>query len=154
MLKLKNMIRRKKLRHPLERDVELLDISDQFEAEVETLLYDIFVPSLNRVVGRCEFRNEVVAQELEYYGNIGYVIYLPYRGNHFAYKACLKLFDLLRQQRPEFQELIITCNPDNEASQKTIHKLGAEYLKTVDIAAEHPLHKQGEFQKEVYRIAL
>lgn len=117
--------------------------------EVPTILYDIYVMSLDRVVGRVEYRFET-GQDLVYYGNIGYVVYLPYRGHQYAYKATVKLMDIVRDAYPEITEMYITCNPDNIASQKTIEKLKMEYLGQVDVDKKHELYRQGDFSKDIY----
>ena len=61
-----------------------------------------------------------------YGGNIGYHIAEPYRGRHYAGKACLLLFELARRHGLEY--LVITCNPDNLPSRRTCEWLGGELL--------------------------
>lgn len=135
-------------------NIRLIDVTDQFDHEgIETLLFDIYVVDIDRYVGRCEYRNET-GRDLYYYGNIGYVIYPPYRGHHYAYHACTRLFDVLRQKKPGLRNVIITCNPDNTPSQKTILRLGGHRDMTVDIAIDHELYALGEYQKEVYTVKL
>ncbi|WP_323610585.1 GNAT family N-acetyltransferase [Erysipelothrix enhydrae] len=135
-------------------ELKLIDISDEFDDNgVETLLFDIYVGEIDRYVGRCEYRNEH-GRDLWYYGNIGYIIYPPYRGHNFAYHACVALFDIVKSVKPGLPELIITCNPDNIASKKTILKLGGNYHSTIDIMADHELFKLGETSKEIYTIKL
>ena len=64
-------------------------------------------------VGECDFR--VGNTEKIYFGgNIGYIVYEHYRGNHYAGKACLLLFELAKMHNMNY--LYITCNPDNIAS--------------------------------------
>ena len=129
--------------------LKLIDISDEFEImDVESIIFDIYVPEMDRVVGRCEYRNES-GRDLWFYGHIGYVIYPPYRGENFAYRACMKMFDLLYKEKG-LNEFIITCNPDNLASKKTILKMKPDYIKTVDVDKDHELYKLGDHQKEVY----
>lgn len=133
-------------------DVTLIDVSDQYENNtVYTRIFDIYVSAWRKIVGRCEFRFET-GRDLEYYGHIGYVVYLPYRGHYFAYKACVELLDVIRSEYDAIKEIRITCNPDNEASRKTIQKLGAVYLRTVDVDRDHELYDYGETRKEVYAI--
>lgn len=117
--------------------------------EVPTLLFDIYVISLDRIVGRVEYRFES-GRDLSYYGNIGYVVYLPYRGSSYAYKATVKLMDLIKTRYPEITEIYITCNPENIASQKTIEKLGMEYVGRVDVDKKHELYRYGDKRKDIY----
>lgn len=135
-------------------ELYLVDVSHEFEDDgIESYVYDIVVPSMDRTVGRCEYRVEH-GRELDYYGNIGYVVYVPYRGHGFAYKACLALVALMKTKIKGLEEIVITCNPDNIASKKTILKLGGTYIKTLDIDPEHEIFKMGEAQKEYYVLKL
>ncbi len=131
--------------------IRLLDVSDEFDDDgIETYVFDIVVDKIERTVGRIEFRYES-GRDLLYYGNIGYVIYLPYRGHNYAYHACIALRAYLYILDPSMKSCMITCNPDNTASKKTILKLGAQYVECVDVAADHELFSSGDYQKEVYR---
>ena len=56
-----------------------------------------------------------------YYGHIGYHIDPPYRGKHFAYKACLLIRNEIRLSGKT--SVVITCDPDNQASRKTCERL-------------------------------
>ena len=133
--------------------IELVDVSFQAHDDVPTLLFDIYVEARERVVGRVEYRFET-GRDLLYYGNIGYVVYTPYRGKGFAYRACELLFEHLRVKYPDIHEVFITCNPDNIASKKTIQKLQATFIETVDVAPDHELHYFGDTQKEIYVVYL
>lgn len=131
-------------------EVRLVDVSDEFEFDdVPGFVFDIVVDEMKRVVGRIEYRYEE-GRELLYYGHVGYVIYLPYRGHGFAEKACRAMAPLIQATDPSVKSMIITCNPDNLPSKRTIENLGAQYLETVDIAKDHELYDQGDFQKDVY----
>lgn len=134
--------------------VELIDVTEEFDGyDVETLLFDIYVPEIKRTVGRCEFRVES-GRDLWYYGNIGYVIYPPYRGHNFAYHACIVLLNIIRNTKKGLHDVIITCNPDNDASRRTIEKLGGRYHSTLDIDTDHELFRLGESQKDVFIVKL
>lgn len=134
--------------------VDLIDISHEFEHDgVESMIYDIYSETLKRFVGRVEFRDES-NRDLLFYGNIGYVIYPPYRGHGFAYEACVKMLPFVRHRYPDLKDIYITCNPDNIASQKTIRKLGADYIKMVAVDSDHELIALGETHKEIYRLLL
>lgn len=137
-----------------EYHVDLIEVPvDDHEFSVPTLVFDIYVDAMSRVVGRCEYRFEQ-GIDLVYYGNVGYVIYSPYRGNNYAYKACVQLLALLKERYAEMDEVYITCNPDNMPSKRTIEKLGATYLQTVDVDPKHELFRYGEVQKDVYVVYL
>jgi predicted acetyltransferase len=72
-------------------------------------------------VGDCDFRVGNT-EKLYFGGNIGYNVYGQYRGNHYAGKACLLLFELAKMHKMSY--LIITCNPGNYASRRTCEYVG------------------------------
>ena len=86
---------------------------------VASNIYDIRRLEDKKIVGRCDIRFGMNA-DLYYMGNIGYAIYPPYRGQHYAAKATLLMFDIARQNK--MKEIIITCNPDNYSSRRTDRK--------------------------------
>jgi len=103
-------------------------------------------------MGVCDFR--IGHNTKTYYGgNIGYRIHEPYRGHHYAGKACLLLFRLA--QRHNMDHLIITCNPENYASRKTCEYVGCHLVETVELPEDNDMRIQdGESMKCVYRIEL
>ena len=99
-------------------------------------IYSIFVGQDE--VGRIVLR-EGTDEERYFDGHIGYTIEETYRGHHYAYQACLLL-----KERINMDHVIITCDPRNVASLKTIEKLGCQYLETKVI----PSHLKKCFTKE------
>lgn len=89
---------------------------------------------------------------LYYGGNIGYRIEEEYRGHHYAGKACLLLFELARKHNMKY--LIITCNPDNDASRKTCEYAGGELLEIVELPEGNDMRENGEFEKCIFRFLL
>ncbi|HEY1922327.1 MAG TPA: GNAT family N-acetyltransferase [Tepidisphaeraceae bacterium] len=87
-----------------------------------------------------------------YSGHIGYHVYPPSRGRHYAERACRLLLPLAR--RHNINPIWITCNPDNYASRRTCERLGANLVEIVPIPAGHTLHQRGETEKCRYRIDL
>lgn len=99
-------------------------------------IYDICVEKES--VGHIIFREGTI-QDRYYDGHIGYHIEEEFRGHHYAYQACL----LLKEKIP-YNEVIITCDPENIASYKTIEKLNAHLLETKPI----PSHLKKYFTKD------
>jgi RimJ/RimL family protein N-acetyltransferase len=87
-----------------------------------------------------------------YIGHIGYNVYSPVRGNHYAERAVRLLLPLAA--RHGLATLWITCNPDNAASRRTCERLGCELVEIVDLPEDHLLRQRGETQKCRYRLSV
>jgi len=72
---------------------------------------------------------------VQYAGHIGYGIDPPHRGQHRAAKACLAIRPLVRRH---YLRLIITTDPDNYASQRTLDRIGARHIETVYVDENSP----------------
>ena len=81
-------------------------------------------------LGRCDLRVGW-HEELQYAGHIGYRVYVPYRGHHYAAKASRLLLHFAAELG--MTECIITCNPDNLPSRRTLEGLGGELRATVEV---------------------
>lgn len=146
---------------------EFLDTADLADSEISLRLegvkpieersgvpsysFSICDASSGRKMGHLSFRvghNE----NLYYHGNIGYSVEPPYRGRHYAEKACRLAFRLAKLHGME--TLIITCDPDNTASRKTCEHLGATLLEIADIPAGHYLRSAATPQKCIYLVQL
>ncbi len=111
-----------------------------------SLVYDIIQNSDQKAVGRCDLR--IGMNDYMYYmGNIGYVVYPPYRGNRYATRATLLLFEIAKEY---MDTCIITCNPDNIASIRTCEYAGCDFIKEVEVPADHELIRQHEYVKRIY----
>lgn len=117
----------------------------------KTYFYDIVLHSTNTVIGQIDLRLGM-NDDLYYYGNIGYGIDSLYRGNRYAYKACVLLLQVAREER--MKKLIITCNPDNIASYKTCEALGAIMVGEISVPSKHELYQLGETRKCIFELAL
>lgn len=92
------------------------------------------------IVGECDLRvghND----NIKIGGNIGYEIYEPFRGNHYASKACKLLFILAKKHKMD--EVIITCSPENIGSRKTCEYSGAKLMGIIDIPSWNDMFKTG-----------
>ena len=99
-------------------------------------IYNMIVNGVE--VGRLVLR-EGSDEERYYDGHIGYHVYEEYRGHGYAYQACLELRRIL-----DLDHLIMTCDPVNIASRKTIEKLNCKYIETKTI----PNHLRKLFGKD------
>ena len=103
-------------------------------------------------MGVCDLR--VGYNERVYYGgNIGYRVERPYRGHHYAGKACRLLFQLAK--RHGMGDVIITCNPDNWASRRTCEYAGGKLMEIVELPEDNDMRlEDGETAKCIYRVEL
>jgi len=110
------------------------------------------LPELPPVVGSISLRASNNFDTVTYLGHLGYGVFPPARGRHYAERACRMLFNLCR--RHNLNPVWITSNPDNLASRKTCQNLGGKLVDIVALPPGHILYNRGERQKCRYRIDL
>ncbi len=81
-------------------------------------------------------------------GHIGFGISEDHRGNGYALQACRALAPFVRSL---YESVTITCDPDNVASIRTLEKLGAKYIDTVDVPVDDPGYDHGARIKRRYQ---
>lgn len=127
---------------------------------VATDVFAICLPEKKRffgyeVIGRCDLRYGYNRQ-LYYGGNIGYRVFEPYRGNHMAEKATRLLLEQAKARSMPY--VIITCNPDNYPSRKTLEHLQEDFdgtlLETVDLPPDNDMYQKGERSKCIFYFPL
>jgi tagatose 1,6-diphosphate aldolase len=87
-----------------------------------------------------------------YIGHIGYNVYIPAQGNHYAERACRLLLPLAKAHG--LTRIWITCNPDNHPSRRTCERLGCQLAEIVPVPPGHPLRQRGDFEKCRYWLDL
>jgi predicted acetyltransferase len=85
-------------------------------------------------MGRIDLRVGLTEQLRRIGGHIGYAVYQPYRGNRYATRACRLLLPFARELG--LNPLLITCDPANIPSVKTIEALGGRLLKTHQVEVD------------------
>ena len=105
-----------------------------------------------RVLGGIGLRVGSTPAVERYYGHLGYHVFPPARGRHYAERACRLLLPLARLHG--VNPLWITCNPDNLASRTTCERLGAVFEEVVPVPQSDPLYLRGEHYKCRYRLTL
>jgi predicted acetyltransferase len=104
------------------------------------------------IAGGCALRIGSTT-DLEYYvGHVGYNVYPPAQGHHYAERSCRLLLPLARAHG--IKRLWITCNPDNVASRRTCERLGCQFADIVPVPANHPLYLRGDKEKCRYWLDL
>ena len=134
----------------------ILELYQTFDADpvknyVPARVYRIYRTEDHGLVGGLSLR--LGHNENTFYGgHIGYEIYEPYRGHHYAGKASKLACDIARQEGMEY--LIITCSPDNTASQRTCEYAGAILIQMVEIPAHTEMYRNGRRISCQYRVEL
>lgn len=112
--------------------------------------FEICLPDGTKI-GYCDLR--IGHNDKTYIGgNIGYGIDEPFRGNHYAAKACRLLFRLAKKHALEY--LTISCQPSNLASARTCELAGGTYVETADIPEDHEMYAEGKRKVRIYRFDL
>jgi predicted acetyltransferase len=107
--------------------------------------YRIFVAEMD--VGHINFRVGDTEHVRLCAGHIGYGVFESFRGHGYALQACRALAPFVREVSPE---VIITANPDNHASLRTIERLGAQFLDEIPVAEHDPHYAHGARMKRRY----
>ena len=95
-------------------------------------------------LGRCDLRMGM-HDEIYFAGHIGYRIYRQYRGHHYAEKASRLLLHFANELGME--EVIITCDPDNQPSRHTLMNLSGELRNTVTVPTDSACYRAGDREK-------
>ncbi|MFB9133986.1 GNAT family N-acetyltransferase [Vibrio olivae] len=98
-------------------------------------------------VGHINFKLGETVHIKQYAGHIGYEILPQFRGNSYSYFACEAIKPFIQEF---FNTIILTCNPDNKPSIKTIKKLNAKFINEVTVPENDPSYKNGSRQKLRY----
>ena len=98
-------------------------------------------------VGHINFKVGETVHIKEYAGHIGYEILPQFRGNSYSYFACEAIRPFVKAF---FNTIILTCNPGNQPSMKTIQKLKANFINEVTVPKSDPSYKNGSRQKLRY----
>jgi predicted acetyltransferase len=80
-----------------------------------------------------------------YSGHLGYQIDRPHRGHRYALLAGLAIAPLARLISPE---QILTCDPTNHPSRRTIELLGATFIGAVKVPRHDPNYLRGSRTKQ------
>ena len=124
--------------------------ADPVKNYVPAYKYDITLPD-GTVAGRISFR--AGHNRLTWYGgNIGYEVDEPFRGHSYAAKACRLLYELAIMHDMDY--VIITCSPDNAASDRTIRLAGGMFIEETDVPEDTEQYQRGSRRVRIYKILL
>ncbi|MFI5356071.1 MAG: GNAT family N-acetyltransferase [Opitutales bacterium] len=114
--------------------------------------FSLRLTATDEPVGQIDLRIGNTERLRRYGGHIGYGVDAPYRGRHFAARACRLLRPVARHHG--LRELWITCDPDNLASRRTCEWAGATFVEIVDVPPDSDMYLRGERQKCRYWLPL
>jgi tagatose 1,6-diphosphate aldolase len=81
-------------------------------------------------------------------GHIGFEILEAFRGHGYALQACRAIAPFVRSI---YDAVTITCDPGNQASRRTIERLGASFIDEVPVPPHDPHYQRGSRTKRCYR---
>ncbi|MGH7953138.1 MAG: GNAT family N-acetyltransferase [Limisphaerales bacterium] len=99
-------------------------------------------------VGHINFRVGDTEHILLCAGHVGFEVAKSFRGHHFAFQACCAIAPFVRSF---YETVIITSNPDNPASIRTIERLGASFVDEAAVPPDDPHYQSGSRNKKRYK---
>lgn len=97
--------------------------------------------------GRISLRVEETRHVLGVVGHIGYEVLPAWRGRRLALQACQALAPFVRTLLPR---ALLTVDPDNPASIRTIERLGAAFVGEFAVPPGDPHYASGSRRKRHY----
>jgi tagatose 1,6-diphosphate aldolase len=123
-----------------------MDFPDPVRGLVPSYHYRILIgPNLD--AGHINFRVGDTEHVRLCAGHVGFQIAESFRGHGYALQACRALAPFVRSIYPT---VLITCDPDNHASRRTIEALGARFLDEVPVPTHDPHYERGSRAKRRY----
>jgi predicted acetyltransferase len=112
--------------------------------------YDMVVGG--EVVGTIQLRLGNTEYMRMHGGHVGYRVEVEHRGHGYASQALRALRPIARHHG--FEEIRITCKPDNAPSCRTLEKAGASYEGTAAAPRDSDLYARGDLQMRRYRLTV
>ena len=123
--------------------------ADPARGWVPTEFYDVMAAGV--VVGTIQLRLGNSDDIRLYAGHVGYGVEPQHRGHGYASAALIALRAVARKHG--FEEIWITCQPENVASCRTLENAGAVFEGTIDVPLDSDLYARGLLMCR-YRLAV
>ncbi|HUD08958.1 MAG TPA: GNAT family N-acetyltransferase [Candidatus Saccharimonadales bacterium] len=94
-------------------------------------VFEMYLLDTNQKIGAIRLRLKLTPDLEEYGGHVEYEVDKKFRGNNFAARSFTLLLPLFRKIK--INPIIITCDPTNIASIKTIEKIGGKLVSAKNI---------------------
>jgi len=127
--------------------ISSVSTADETKGYVPAYKFEIVRLSDNADVGEIDLRLGYV-RNLYFGGNIGYTVKEEFRGNGYAGKACMLVFEIARKHG--MPNVMISCRADNLPSRRTLEKLGGTLMETRVPASYSSLYRIGEHDPHCY----
>ena len=103
-------------------------------------------------LGRIRLRVGWSEDVIRYAGHVGYAVEPAHRGHHYAERARRLIIPVAKHHG--MRSLWITCQPDNARRRRTLERLGAECVATIEVPPQSPLDAGAERKKRCFRLWL
>jgi len=124
-----------------------LKIEKCIPGDIPLYIMSIIVIDTGDVVGQITLQ-VASAAKIYYSGHIGYRVAEEFRGRNYALKACRLMFKQAKKHK--MNQLLITCNPDNIPSRRTLEKLGGNLREIIPVPEWHELYARGDREKCIF----
>jgi predicted acetyltransferase len=108
--------------------------ADPARGWVAEYIFEMRLTGTTTRVGEIRLRLALTPRLAEFGGHVGYGVEEPFRGHHYAARACKLLFPLAR--RHGLDPLLITCDPENIPSRRTIERIGGRLRDIINVEIE------------------
>ena len=132
-------------------ELRLIDTYEGKDGALPFYWWDIILKSNNVAVGKISFR--IGHNYHSYYnGHIGYEVDEEYRGHGYSFQAAKLVLLVAKAYGMEY--IYLVCDEDNEASYKTIEKLGAKLEEVVIPPKDYFGWYEGIPVQRIYKLEL
>jgi tagatose 1,6-diphosphate aldolase len=145
-----DVVRSLNLRHG-DLELRLADFSTHAFHRVPTYFFRMVSVSRDEEMGTINLRIGSTSHIERYAGHIGYGVYPPHRGRHYAARSVILLLPLA--SRLGISPVWITCDPENTASRRSLEIAGAELVEIVEVPEDCGIRRYGgKLRKCRYRL--
>jgi len=119
---------------------------------VATYFFRMVHAQTGEELGKINLRVSSAPHIERYAGHVGFSVHEAHRGHSYAARSVALLVPIANELG--FAGFWITCDPENAASRRTLERVGAEYVETVDVPSDSIIFQSGHLRKCRYRLDL